>query len=55
MRDNDVPDHSRQQPDRQSIVIVGRLKGHTRVDDRDIYLVDVPGYIDWIDWCNGGD
>ena len=40
---------------RQSIVIVGRLEGHTRVDDRVIYLVDVPGHIDWIDWCNGGD
>ena len=29
---------------RQPIVIVGRLKGHTIIDDRIIYIVNVRGY-----------
>ena len=39
---------------RQSIVIVGLLKGHTCIDDRIIYVVNIPGFIEWfID--DGGD
>ena len=39
---------------RQRIVIVGLLKGHTSIDDRIIYLVNVPGYIEWFS-DDGGD
>jgi len=55
MRDNDGPDQSRQQPDRQQFRVAGRLFGRTSIDDRLITLTDIPGYIDWIDWFDGGD